>query len=908
MEESHVRHHVEDVGRILRDLEGKLHVLRREAGDDRLEEIVKSAQEDLREKAELIFSGKVKAEVNQESGNCVLNQKSNRRRQSPRTSQERLPKLNKCTKPLHKVNIVKRRQEFREKGSIWVETKTIPLRSPNELRELRRHPIQPALENPKEQISQHAEFLTQFLEPKPEKKNGTTEALGKSISKIRKYEEDARDNGVDVFTIRDGEVEFSNEYSQFKMRHSKEWNSIEPILEVLKEKLAVFSVPLAFVDGAQLSKIATMENGNEARTIDQLMGCISNQEQVNQALKQPGRRFARRNLVSMYYAATAIQANFRGMNHRRKDAELKKQNALSRLIQGFLRSRLVQRQARQKIEERRVKRELEFSALQTQFFEKWTNIRNYRHVIVHVPSLSFHENHRLTFENFEVVQNLQLSRLCNLKDPHVEVVYVAPFALPDHILGYFKNLLMMRGIGNLQSRLTFVVPENAHRFPGHFSLTKLLLYSPKAVQRLRRLTAGRNAFIIPGRVGREEAQLATALSLPILGPTAQQCEEFCTKSGAKKIFAEAQLNVPCGIYNVQAMEVPAMLARLIMANLDTSVWLLKINDEIGARGFATFNAKKIPEIRHLQKERDERSEENSLGNSFWDRADVQNQAREKLERVLRRVLPRNLIICAPEVYKTFRDYMAAFAQSGGVIEAIPQTVVANVTVNAFIEPDGAIKLLGSNEQVFSRHNPFRRIGNIFPQKKVSHSALRAVSMAVSRVLVSKGVIGSVSISLMAFMDPTAQAMRIVATDLDLHRTNCAAESDFFDFLIGGKFDESIGRYLSPQKQERSFLSLSQVHHPGMQSMPFAQFFNGCRMHGITFDTKHTEGTVFLLGDNLNSGIFGVLCISENEEKQKRDIRRALSFVHTFAGPYVQKTVHHAMPTFSDAFASFKRNF
>lgn len=51
---------------------------------------------------------------------------------------------------------------------------------------------------------------------------------------------------------------------------------------------------------------------------------------------------------------------------------------------------------------------------------------------------------------------------------------------PD-VLGYYTKILEIGDIESGTKRVHFVVPENIERFPNHFSLTQILLYSPKTL-------------------------------------------------------------------------------------------------------------------------------------------------------------------------------------------------------------------------------------------------------------------------------------------------------------------------------------------------------------------------------------------------------------------------------------------
>lgn len=54
-----------------------------------------------------------------------------------------------------------------------------------------------------------------------------------------------------------------------------------------------------------------------------------------------------------------------------------------------------------------------------------------RHVVIHLPSLGLAEGQRQGLSKPQVRENSQMARLCDLADPLVEVVYVAPFSLPE---------------------------------------------------------------------------------------------------------------------------------------------------------------------------------------------------------------------------------------------------------------------------------------------------------------------------------------------------------------------------------------------------------------------------------------------------------------------------------------------
>ena len=53
------------------------------------------------------------------------------------------------------------------------------------------------------------------------------------------------------------------------------------------------------------------------------------------------------------------------------------------------------------------------------------------------------------------------------------------------------------------------------RFPSHFSTSRLLMYSPKALFRIKQLIKNKNSIIIPGFPSNDDVKLSTTLNVPL---------------------------------------------------------------------------------------------------------------------------------------------------------------------------------------------------------------------------------------------------------------------------------------------------------------------------------------------------------------------------------------------------------
>ena len=90
------------------------------------------------------------------------------------------------------------------------------------------------------------------------------------------------------------------------------------------------------------------------------------------------------------------------------------------------------------------------------FTAEWPTIRTGPRVIIHLPSLSHPARQRATMPNLDVRQNGQMPRLCAIREPGVDVLYVAPFPLNDDVAHYYTKVLEIGGVADPQKRFKVI--------------------------------------------------------------------------------------------------------------------------------------------------------------------------------------------------------------------------------------------------------------------------------------------------------------------------------------------------------------------------------------------------------------------------------------------------------------------
>ena len=155
---------------------------------------------------------------------------------------------------------------------------------------------------------------------------------------------------------------------------------------------------------------------------------------------------------------------------------------------------------------------------------------------------------RSHMDKLETQENAQIARICDISNPNTEVIYVSPVVLSEDLESYNLKLLSLGQEGtqteDICKRLTLITPESLGKFRGkNLSLSTVLLYSPKAMRRIRNLTRGKNAYILPGVVSEDDLAVADQLGLPILGTDPNTVQLYSSrKAGAIKLFTAAKVS------------------------------------------------------------------------------------------------------------------------------------------------------------------------------------------------------------------------------------------------------------------------------------------------------------------------------------------------------------------------------
>lgn len=534
------------------------------------------------------------------------------------------------------------------------------------------------------------------------------------------------------------------EFISFQRMYQDIWYLILPLLDHLEGIMSEYRVPLAVVDGKRLARLAMVHSGQPS--IPQFLDCVFNVEAVYPHINIPELRFF--GPSGMENAAIVIQKTFRMYHARRYFEKLKKWDQCAKKIQEFWTIRRHYFRTKQLLKEKYQEEENEWRKIMENFCKNWNKMKTGKRMIVHIPSVSLDVRIRPSVPKFLEMQCSQLARLCDLEDPNVEILLVTPFPIDDDGLQYMIKILNVGGVYDIEKRLSVVhtQTENYYFSSNGSSLSTSLLLSTRTLRNIKSICAGKNAYIVPGICDSFDFRIAFKLRLPILGPDPATASVYASKSGAKRIFQIAEVNVSPGVCDIyEENDVYLHLAKQIASHPGYARWFIKIDNEFGGRGLAYLDTSLLHCLT-----------QNGLGditNELKRHGTVDSFVdilRDRIFFELKANMSHIIKICTPFVYPDWSAFLSSIQCHGAIIEAMANNVISSPTVNILVEPNGAVQIQSIQEQLMSPQ--FCSYGASFPpMSDVPYEALYSATQAIAEICFSRKILGYLSIDFVVFM-------------------------------------------------------------------------------------------------------------------------------------------------------------
>lgn len=470
-----------------------------------------------------------------------------------------------------------------------------------------------------------------------------------------------------------------------------------------------------------------------------------------------------------------------------------------------------------------------FRELQKQLpivWEKFQNDPSYEHTSVIVPSMTVNQEELAKVTGAAFYEERLMFALIRLRNPNARLIYLTSQPVHPDVVDYYLQLLDSVSASHARKRLHMVSVFDSSPRP----LSAKILERQNLLRRLRKYIGdSQNAYLTCYNSTTLERRLALELGIPMNGLDPDLLG-FGTKSGNRKIFAEAGINFPAGLEDLHSEDdIVNALAELRERRPKIDRAVVKLNEGFGGEGNAVF---KYPNAASGNE-----GIRDSLHELSW--------------------LSGN---------ETYDKFLSKFDTMGGIVEEL---IAANETrspsVQMRILPNGDARLISSHEQVLGGTTGQAYLGCRFPANDEYRRLLLDDAEKVGKVLSRFGIIGRFAIDFMAARDEKGWSTHAIEINLRMGGTTPPFHA--LEFLTGGELDADTGHFVAPNGQEKFYSATDNLKSPAYRGLLPEDLFEIIWNSGIGF--KHSTGTgvlFYMIGALSQYGKLGVTCIGNSSEE------------------------------------------
>jgi hypothetical protein len=418
--------------------------------------------------------------------------------------------------------------------------------------------------------------------------------------------------------------------------------------------------------------------------------------------------------------------------------------------------------------------------------------------------------------------------LIRLRNPRARMVYVTSRPIPPAVLEYYFEL--MRGVhaSHLRSHLQLLCAHDTTPRP----LAAKLLERPRLLARIRAAVFDpARAYLTVAESSPLERRLAIALDLP-LNAADPSLAHHATGSGARRIFRQAELDIPAGVEGVrteaEAVEAMAELQRRA-PHLRRAVVRLE-----GSRGAGTVACPPA------------------------------TAPRAALEHAVRHLVPTEPGLSADG----FRVRMAA---EGAVVEeGMEEHALASAELR--INPRRQVIAASTHDHV--RTGAGGVSGLWFPAAPEYRRQLLDAGRRAAEVLAAAGIVSRVSVTFA--VRPHAGGFALTALGLDLGMGPVVHSVLALRFLTGGSFEPQSGAFLTPSGAPKSYRSNDALRAERYRGLLPEDLVDLVAAHGLRFDPLSEAGILFhVIGGLTERGSIGLTAVGSDRAEADRHYQRAV---------------------------------
>jgi hypothetical protein len=456
-----------------------------------------------------------------------------------------------------------------------------------------------------------------------------------------------------------------------------------------------------------------------------------------------------------------------------------------------------------------------------------------------VPSMTLDQRELQKIVGVSFYEERLLFQLIRLRNPRAHVVYVTSQPVHPSILDYYLNLLEGVPASHARARLTMLCAYDS----SPRSLTEKILERPRLIQRIRyAITDPRCGLLTVFNSTPLERKLSVLLGIPLNGLD-PQLKDLGTKSGSRKIFREAGVDMPAGFEDLRSQD------ELVDALRDLRGWrpdirraIVKLNDSFSGEGNAVF---RYPE-----------SEDGTA-------------IRDALER---------LEFAVPT--ETHDGYLEKFTQMGGIVEEFLQaSEVVSPSAQFRSSPAGDVLPISTHDQILGGASGQVYIGCKFPANDDYRLKIQEAGLAVGRALASRGVVSRFGVDFLASRNAPTDPWQVSALEINLRVLGTTHPFLALRFLTGGELDRESGLFYSIGRRAKYYKATDNLQADSYRGLLPEDLIDILTVNHLHYNHRSESGVLFhLIGAMSQHGKLGVTAIANSHEEAELLYSRTLAIL------------------------------
>ncbi len=475
--------------------------------------------------------------------------------------------------------------------------------------------------------------------------------------------------------------------------------------------------------------------------------------------------------------------------------------------------------------------------------------------ILVVPSFSVDQEVGDKVVGFLHYEERLLFSLIRLRNPLTRVIYITALPLCPIVIDYYLQLLPGIPFSHARDRLLLISTYDASLKP----LTQKILERPRLVAKIRRALRPHKSYMVCYNSTELEQQLSLELGIPLLAASPEVLD-WGSKSGSRRIFAEAGIPHPDGSYTVRNEDdLLEELWQLWQRQPHLQRIVVKLNEGFSGEGNALLD------LRPIQDYAPDKCHES------------------KTKAALGKQLDKMSFQGSGETWSTFS---ARIPELGAIVEAFVEgDIKRSPSVQGYIRPSGEVEILSTHDQILGGVDGQVYEGCYFPADADYRYQLQELGLKVGEVLAAKGAIERYGVDFITVQDPETKQWDIQAIEINLRKGGTTHPFMTLRLLTNGSFDYETGKFFSQQNQEKCYISTDNLQKEQYRGLLPDDLMDIIAQERLHFDSSSRTGTVFhLMGALSEFGKLGLTSIGNSLEEAQEIYDRVVAVLDKATQP------------------------